>query len=150
MASFIHHDQYKDFEHEVRRTNADSLKNLVGGLSSFDRRYLKTYFSYIPVKGLDDRKIKDKISATQFVRNILWPDSVQGETYSEENYSPFDIQKELLAKGPTDEIITIFPQDEEFYKNLFNDGAVVLTPQQEEIIVKTMQVTLEFIVSSKK
>ena len=130
----------ENIEKEIRDLNAEILKYVYRDLSLFDRRFLKGYFGFIGVKGFEERNVKDRASATAFVRSALWPDQITGNVYEAEN-RVFDIKKELIEDADRNtDILQIFDHTEQSFRQLFTDGYFLITPHQQETIIRTMQV----------
>ena len=104
-------------------------------LTFADRRLIKAYLGYIPVKGVRD-KSRSKENAPPFVRASLWPTEIQ----KTEDESPFDLER-YVGENENPTTPRIFERETlENTANIFREAAG-FDARQQAGVVRSFQVS---------
>ena len=123
-------------EKETKLRLAEEVKTEIKGLTKSDRRLLKAYLGYIPVRNLHDGK-RTMEQACPYVQACLWPDNLDEQEKMTEAQE-FDLHH-FVNGDENKEPPTIFNSNIKSYEEMFLEAAL-FTDRQQAGIVRSFQV----------
>ena len=137
-------------EGQIKAGVAREVKTIYKGLSFLERRMVKAYLGFIPIKQIPlktNAKLRTKDEAPPYVKDILWPDidkkeqsNPDGQISEEEPYDFCELFNGNTSYDSKSEYVpTIFDYDESNLQKLFEDGKT-RSPDEQISLVKMFQV----------
>ena len=128
-------------ENELKQKVVNELKTEVNRLTASDRRLIKAYLGYIPVKNVHEGT-RTRADACAYVENSLWPENpLSQEQKTEEEL--FDLDVYTLDDAP--DIPTIFNNAVDELAVMFKEASE-FSDRQQAGVVRSFQVLFFFLI----